>query len=231
MNTNQITDSGTLRFLVATDIHLGHSEHHHELGNHSYAGFVVVLQIAVQENVDFVLLGGDLFDEVNPSQKCIFKCLNILKDKIFGDRRLSIGVKGIQSNFTNQNLNISLPIFTIHGNHDYPSNDFGKISVCDLLHASNYMNYFGKNLGFFMEQGNPHKNLVLKPLIFSKKGSEGKFLAIYGLGYIKDFKLHKMMMDGQVNFVEPPEPTLTTCIFILHQNRYNKKGRLINCEK
>lgn len=96
--------------------------------------------------MDFLLLGGDLFDEVNPSQKTIFKCLTYLRDSIFGDKQLEIRVKGIVPNFSNVNLNISLPIFTIHGNHDYPSNDFGKISVCDLLHASNYVNYFGKHL-------------------------------------------------------------------------------------
>ena len=30
--------------------------------------------------------------------------------------------KEYPTNFTNQIVNISLPIFTIHGNHDYPSN-------------------------------------------------------------------------------------------------------------
>jgi DNA repair exonuclease SbcCD nuclease subunit len=89
-----------------------------------------------------------------------------------------------------------LPIFTIHGNHDYPSNDFGKISVCDLLHASNYVNYFGKHLNM-MEQG--MKKIIVKPITFNKKGSTSK-LAIYGLGYIKDLKLHKMMQDKLVVF-------------------------------
>lgn len=28
-----------LRFLIATDIHLGHAENHHELGNDSYRAF------------------------------------------------------------------------------------------------------------------------------------------------------------------------------------------------
>lgn len=146
--------------------------------------------------MDFLLLGGDLFDEVNPTQKCIFKCLNLLKDNIFGDRELSIGVKGIMPNFSNQNLNISLPIFTIHGNHDYPSNDFGKISVCDLLHASNYMNYFGKHLNL-VDQG--QKKIVIKPLIFQKSGLATR-LAIYGLGYIKDLKLYRMFQESMVIF-------------------------------
>ena len=108
-------------------------------------------------------------------------------------------MKGIIPNFSNQNLNIELPIFTIHGNHDYPSNDFGKISVCDLLHASNYVNYFGKHLNL-SRQG--EKQIVVQPLVFQKNGLSTR-LAIYGLGYIKDVKLHKMMQDKAVLFEKP----------------------------
>lgn len=68
-------------------------------------------------------------------------------------------------NFSNENVNIGLPIFTIHGNHDYPSNDFGKISVCDLLHASNLVNYFGKKTSF-MNRNN--RSMVITPIIFQK---------------------------------------------------------------
>lgn len=158
-----------------------------------------MLETAKREDVDFVLLGGDLFDEVNPTQKCIFKCLNLLRDNIFGNRELEFGVKGITPNFSSQNLNIALPIFTIHGNHDYPSNDFGKISVCDLLHASNYVNYFGKNLTL-LNQAN--KQIVIKPLIFQKNKLATR-LAIYGVGYIKDHKLHKLLQDKALIFEKP----------------------------
>jgi DNA repair exonuclease SbcCD nuclease subunit len=36
--------------------------------------------------VDFLLLGGDLFDEVNPSQECFFNCLKIMKENVFGGK-------------------------------------------------------------------------------------------------------------------------------------------------
>jgi double-strand break repair protein MRE11 len=57
-------------------------------------------------------------------------------------------------------MNIKLPIFTIHGNHDYPSNDFGKLSICDLLHVSNYANYFGKHTDL--------AEIIVKPVIIQK---------------------------------------------------------------
>lgn len=100
-----------------------------------------------------------------------------------------MGVRGIQPNFNSENVNIGLPIFTIHGNHDYPSNDFGKISVCDLLHASNLVNYFGKK-NTYIDRNT--KKLKVTPLIFQKPNQKKK-LALYGIGYIKDLKFHKLL--------------------------------------
>ena len=39
-------------------------------------------------------------------------------------------------NYTNQNMNITLPIYSIHGNHDYPAADEGNISTLDLFNTS-----------------------------------------------------------------------------------------------
>ena len=33
----------------------------------------------------------------------------------------------------NQGKGVSLPIFTIHGNHDFPNMDYGRVGSCDLL--------------------------------------------------------------------------------------------------
>ena len=44
-----------------------------------------------------------------------------------------------EPNYANENMNIRLPIFIIHGNHDYPSNEFGNLSILDLLEAGNYV--------------------------------------------------------------------------------------------
>ena len=45
-------------------------------------------------------------------------------------------------NFFNENINIELPIFIIHGNHDMPSSEYGNLSVLDLLHVGNYVSSF-----------------------------------------------------------------------------------------
>jgi double-strand break repair protein MRE11 len=46
-------------------------------------------------------------------------------------------------NFDNPNLNIGLPVFTIHGNHDDPSGA-DNLSAVDLLSTCGLVNYFGK---------------------------------------------------------------------------------------
>ena len=46
-------------------------------------------------------------------------------------------------NYENPNLNIGLPVFSIHGNHDDPSG-LGGHSCLDLVHEAGLANYFGK---------------------------------------------------------------------------------------
>ena len=112
--------------MVATDVHLGHKEKHPVRFNDSYEAFEEVIAHAKAEHVDFLLLGGDLFDEVNPTKECFFQCLNILKQNVFGNRKVGLKVtlngNEFKTNLENEDLNVSLPIFTIHGNHDYPTN-------------------------------------------------------------------------------------------------------------
>lgn len=86
------------------------------------------------------------------------------------------------------NLNIQLPIFTIHGNHDFPMQT-GSLSVCDLLHASNYVNYFGKQLST--------NQVKVKPIIFRK---ENTIVSLYGLGYIQSFRLSRLFDSRKIEF-------------------------------
>jgi double-strand break repair protein MRE11 len=46
-------------------------------------------------------------------------------------------------NYTNPNMNIGLPIFSIHGNHDDPVG-LGGLSAMDNLHSTGLVNYFGR---------------------------------------------------------------------------------------
>ena len=49
------------------------------------------------------------------------------------------------ANFEDMNMNVGLPVFAIHGNHDDPTRDGGMSSFAalDILSAANLINYFG----------------------------------------------------------------------------------------
>ena len=61
------SSSSTFRILVASDNHVGYKETDSIRGEDSFEAFEEVFKIAQEEKVDFILLGGDLFHETNPS--------------------------------------------------------------------------------------------------------------------------------------------------------------------
>jgi|JI6StandDraft_1071083.scaffolds.fasta_scaffold07725_1 double-strand break repair protein MRE11 len=206
-------DGSLLRILVATDIHLGKHENHPIRGVDSFEAFSEVMQIAKSTKPDILLLGGDLFDNINPSMKALYSCLRELKDVVFdeseGDDSIQIEVEGYQPNYLNKNLNIRLPIFSVHGNHDYPEELDGR-SVFDLLQESNYINYIGR-----------HKNtevVHVEPLIISKGTTK---VALYAMGYINTVKLSRLFERKKITFANPPEDTFN--IMLIHQNRFKGK--------
>ena len=82
-------------------------------------------------------------------------------------------------NYTDPNLNISMPVFSIHGNHDDPAGQ-GNYCVLDMLHAVGLVNYFGKCLSL--------DAIELSPLLMEKGNTR---LALYGLGSLRDERLHR----------------------------------------
>lgn len=64
-----LDDENTFKILVATDIHLGFMEKDAVRGNDTFVTFDEILRLAQENEVDFILLGGDLFHENKPSRK------------------------------------------------------------------------------------------------------------------------------------------------------------------
>lgn len=62
-----------IRVLVATDNHLGYAEKDAVRGEDSFTAFEEILELAVSEDVDMILLGGDLFHDSVPSQNAMYK--------------------------------------------------------------------------------------------------------------------------------------------------------------
>jgi double-strand break repair protein MRE11 len=86
------------------------------------------------------------------------------------------------------NLNISMPVLSIHGNHDDPIGE-GESPLCslNLLAAAGYVNYFGRQIR--------SDDIQLKPLLFTKNDTH---VAIYGLGNMRDKRLYSCFEKDKV---------------------------------
>ncbi|XP_015785996.1 double-strand break repair protein MRE11 [Tetranychus urticae] len=205
--------------LVASDIHLGYAEKDVLRGDDTYTTFEEVLQIARAKDVDFVLLGGDLFHENKPSSKAMTRCVELLRKYCLGSKDIPINVVSDQEvnfnhsyfpvvNYEDENLKICLPVFSIHGNHDDP---VGKEPLCslDTLSAMGLVNFFGKYVNI--------EKIDVQPLLLEKEENK---IALYGLGAVPEERLHRLFLQERVDFI-PPEGNSERWfkIFVVHQNR------------
>ena len=179
--------------------------------------FAEALQIARERHVDFVLLGGDLFHVNRPSSTVEHKCIKIIRQHMSAQAGRGASFKRVSgefshferikhANFEDPNLQVPLPIMTIHGNHDDPTGPNAK-SVCEKLSTSGLLNYFG---AFKLNSD----GVRVEPIVFDKNGIK---IALYGMGFVPDVKLRAAFERGQVTFVDPPEDTFN--ILVVHQNR------------
>ncbi len=67
--TQNSEDNSLFRIMIATDNHLGFLENDQLRGDDSFVSFEEILKVSKSENVDFLLLGGDLFHHHNPTKK------------------------------------------------------------------------------------------------------------------------------------------------------------------
>ncbi|GMH38267.1 hypothetical protein BSKO_06151 [Bryopsis sp. KO-2023] len=223
------------KILLATDNHLGVWEKDQVRKDDSFNTFAEILQLAKDLGVDFVLLGGDLFHENKPSRSSLVRGVDIFAKHCLGNQPVKFQVlsdpwvnfEKSAANYENPNLNIGLPVFTIHGNHDDPSGE-GNLSAVDVLSSCGLVNYFGKSLLDGAGQG----KVRLNPVLLEKGTTK---IALYGLGHIRDERLGRLFQTpGCVEWVRPKvEPAYPSedwfNIFVLHQNRVQHGAQAKNC--
>ncbi|KAJ3384660.1 meiotic recombination [Lobulomyces angularis] len=211
-------DDNEISILIATDNHLGYMDKNPIRGNDSIKTFEEILVIAQKKKVDFILLGGDLFHDNKPQRKTLYQTMALFRQYCFGDRACKLDFLSDQSvnfqdkfgvvNYQDPNLNVSMPVFSIHGNHDDPSGD-GRLCPLDLLSVSGFVNYFGKVQDV--------DDITLSPILL-KKGTTN--LALYGLGNVRDERLNRTFRRRNVKILRPSENQEDWFnIMVLHQNR------------
>lgn len=213
----------TFRILIATDNHIGYLERDPVRGKDSFNTFEEILKIAKREQVDFILLGGDLFHHNRPSRMCMYETMRMIRRHCFGGRESKIWIASDQSvnfaeefcnaNYLDENLNISIPIFSIHGNHDDPSGT-GNLCALNLLSVAGMVNYFGTSPSI--------DDVTVNPILMQKGESK---LALFGLGNIGEERLHRKWRSGKVKFMRPQDDGTSDSwrdcfnMFVFHQNR------------
>lgn len=121
----------TLRVLLATDSHVGYNERDPIRGDDSWKTFHEVMCLAKDRDVDMVLLSGDLFHDNKPSRKAMYQVMKTLRQNCYGEKPCEIEVlsdtslefqsAGGHVNYEDPDINVAIPVFSIHGNHDDPS--------------------------------------------------------------------------------------------------------------
>lgn len=89
-------------------------------------------------------------------------------------------------NYEDPNINVSIPVFSIHGNHDDPTGQ-KQISAMDLLATSGLVNYFGRCKSY--------DEIEIEPICLQKGDSK---LSLFGLSHIKDERLGRLFIDKKV---------------------------------
>ncbi|RLV84172.1 Double-strand break repair protein MRE11 [Meyerozyma sp. JA9] len=207
----------TISILITTDNHVGYHENDPIRGDDSGKTFEEITRIAKERDVDMVVQGGDLFHVNKPSKKSLYQVMKSLRSNCLGDRPCELQLISDPSmaltsdfpgvNYEDANLNIGVPVFAISGNHDDATGD-SLLSPLDILAASGLVNYFGKVVN--------NEDITVAPLLF-KKGTTK--LALYGIGNVKDERLHRVFRDNKATFLRSAdEPDSWFNFLCVHQN-------------
>lgn len=159
------------------------------------------MRLAKDRDVDMVLLAGDLFHHSQPSRKAMYQVMRSLRMNCLGEKPCELELLSDANdifdgsfnhvNYEDPDINVAIPVFSIHGNHDDPAGD-GNYCALDLLQASGLVNYFGRT---------PEADRIqIKPVLLQKGQTK---LALYGMSNVRDERLHRTFRDGHVKWFKP----------------------------
>lgn len=146
----------------------------------------------------------------------------MLRTYVLGDRAIDFEFLSDQNqnfpdsfhhtvNYEDTNLNVSIPVFSIHGNHDDITGS-DRLSSMDILSSTGLLNYFGKWQDL--------SKVEITPLVMQKNETR---IALYGLSHIHDARLARLFRDKLVKLNKPNIPDSEIfSMMVLHQNRADR---------
>lgn len=228
-----------IKILISTDNHLGYLEKDPVRGDDSFRVFEEVLELAKSNQVDMLLLAGDLFHDNKPSRNTLVRTMRLLRRHCLspeGEVHLAVRSDPTAVNYMDPCVAVSLPVFVIHGNHDDPTGGAGHdaLSALDLLAHAGLVTYFGRVYSA--------KKVEVAPILLQKGRTA---LALYGLGNVRDEILYDTWArQKRVKWLSPEQPSGDNAyaysdeegdaddasahklrwfnLFVLHQNRVTR---------
>ncbi|KAI1171666.1 double-strand break repair protein mus-23 [Nemania sp. FL0916] len=216
---SQLTDADTIRILVATDNHVGYEERDPIRKDDSWQTFDEIMNLARTEDVDMVLLAGDLFHDNKPSRLSMYHVMRSLRKNCLGMKPCELQFLSDANevfasafghvNYEDPDINISIPVFSIHGNHDDPSGQ-GNYCSLDLLQVAGLVNYFGRT---------PKVDEInVKPVLLQKGQTK---LALYGISNVRDERMFRNFRDHKVKWFRPNQQSTDWFnLLAVHQNHH-----------
>lgn len=210
-------DENTLKILLTTDNHVGYLENDPVRGDDLWRSFQEITYMAKTRDVDMVVQGGDLFHVSKPLKKSLLHVIQALRLNCMGDRPCELELlsdpapalrAGDVVNYEDPNINVSIPVFAISGNHDDATGE-GLLSPLDVLATTGLINYFGDIPRL--------DKICVTPLVFQKGFTK---LALYGINNMRDERLQRIMRNGDVTFQKPELASDFFNLLCLHQNHH-----------
>ncbi|KAI1428789.1 double-strand break repair protein mus-23 [Xylaria sp. FL1777] len=218
-SSQQFTDADTIRILVATDNHVGYEERDPVRKDDSWKTFDEIMNLARKEDVDMVLLAGDLFHDNKPSRLSMYHVMRSLRKNCLGMKPCELQFLSDANevfasafghvNYEDPDINISIPVFSIHGNHDDPSGQ-GNYCSLDLLQVAGLVNYYGRT---------PKVDEIdVKPVLLQKGQTK---LALYGISNVRDERMFRNFRDHKVKWFRPNQQSTDWFnLLSVHQNHH-----------
>ncbi|CAJ2511720.1 Uu.00g073450.m01.CDS01 [Anthostomella pinea] len=219
MSESQFTAADKIRILIATDNHVGYDERNAIRKDDSWRTFDEIMNLARSEDVDMVLLAGDLFHDNKPSRWAMFHVMRALRQNCLGMKPCELQFLSDANdvfassfphvNYEDPDINVSIPVFSIHGNHDDPSGE-GNFCSLDLLQVAGLLNYYGRS---------PEAdNIEVKPVLLQKGQTK---LALYGLSNVRDERMFRNFREHKVKWFRPNQQSSDWFnLLSVHQNHH-----------
>lgn len=166
-----------------------------------------------------VLLAGDLFHDNKPSRLSMYHVMRSLRMNCLGMKPCELQFLSDANevfasafghvNYEDPDMNISIPVFSIHGNHDDPSGQ-GNYCSLDLLQVAGLVNYYGRT---------PKVDEInVKPVLLQKGQTK---LALYGISNVRDERMFRNFRDHKVKWFRPNQQSTDWFnLLAVHQNHH-----------